>query len=42
MLRDVVDRGPHPIRTLLKLMEMQNVVCLVEIMSLWLWSVLSF
>lgn len=29
VLGDVVDRGPHPIRTLLKLMEMQNVVCLV-------------
>ena len=27
VLGDVVDRGPHPIRTLLKLMEMQKVVC---------------
>ena len=29
VLGDVVDRGPHPIKTLLKLMEMPNVVCLV-------------
>lgn len=29
VLGDVVDRGPHPIKTLLKLMEMPNVLCLV-------------
>ena len=37
VLGDVVDRGPHPIRTLLKLMEMPNVVCIVgnhELMAL--------
>lgn len=37
MLGDVVDRGPHPIKTLLKLMEMPNVVCIVgnhELMAL--------
>ncbi len=37
VLGDVVDRGPHPIKTLLKLMEMPNVICLVgnhELMAL--------
>ena len=37
VLGDVVDRGPHPIRTLMKLMEMPNVVCIVgnhELMAL--------
>ena len=37
VLGDVVDRGPHPIKTLLKLMEMPNVVCVVgnhELMAL--------
>ena len=37
ILGDVVDRGPHPVRTLLKLMEMPNVVPLVgnhELMAL--------
>ena len=29
VLGDVVDRRPHPIKTLLKLMEMPNVLCLV-------------
>ncbi len=29
VLGDVLDRGPHPIRTLLKLMEMPNAVCIV-------------
>lgn len=29
VLGDMVDRGPHPIKTLLKLMEMPNVLCLV-------------
>jgi calcineurin-like phosphoesterase len=29
VLGDVVDRGPHPIKILLKLMEMPNVLCLV-------------
>ncbi len=29
VLGDVVDRGPHPIKTLRKLMEMPNVICLV-------------
>ncbi len=37
ILGDIVDRGPHPIKTLLKLMEMPNVVCIVgnhELMAL--------
>ncbi len=37
ILGDVVDRGPHPIKTLLKLMEMPNVVPIVgnhELMAL--------
>lgn len=37
ILGDVVDRGPHPIRTLLKLMDMPNVVPIVgnhELMAL--------
>ncbi len=37
ILGDVVDRGPHPIKTLLKLMEMPNVICIVgnhELMAL--------
>lgn len=37
ILGDVLDRGPHPIKTLLKLMEMPNVICLVgnhELMAL--------
>jgi serine/threonine protein phosphatase 1 len=37
VLGDVVDRGPHPIKTLLKLMEMPDVICLVgnhELMAL--------
>ncbi len=37
VLGDVVDRGPHPIKTLLRLMEMPNAVCLVgnhELMAL--------
>lgn len=37
VLGDVVDRGPNPIRTLQKLMEMPNVVCIVgnhELMAL--------
>ncbi len=37
VLGDIFDRGPHPIKTLLKLMEMPNVVCLVgnhELMAL--------
>ena len=37
ILGDVLDRGPHPIRTLQKLMEMPNVICLVgnhELMAL--------
>ena len=29
ILGDIVDRGSHPIKTLLKLMEMPNVICLV-------------
>ena len=29
VLGDVLDRGPHPIKTLLKLMEMPNVVCIL-------------
>lgn len=29
VLGDVLDRGPHPIKTLLKLMEMPNVICIV-------------
>jgi len=37
VLGDVVDRDPHPIKTLIKLMEMPNVICLVgnhELMAL--------
>ena len=37
ILGDVVDRGPNPIKTLLKLMEMPNAVCIVgnhELMAL--------
>ena len=29
VLGDILDRGPHPIRVLLKLMEMPNAICLV-------------
>lgn len=29
ILGDILDRGPHPIKVLLKLMEMPNVCCLV-------------
>ena len=37
VLGDVLDRGPHPIRTLKKLMEMPNAICIVgnhELMAL--------
>ncbi len=37
ILGDVLDRGPHPIRTLRKLMEMPNAICIVgnhELMAL--------
>ena len=37
ILGDVLDRGPHPIKTLMKLMEMPNVICMVgnhELMAL--------
>ena len=37
ILGDVVDRGPHPIKTLMKLMEMPNIICMVgnhELMAL--------
>ena len=37
ILGDILDRGPHPIKTLLKLMNMPNVICLVgnhELMAL--------
>lgn len=37
ILGDVLDRGPHPIKLLLKLMEMPNVICMVgnhELMAL--------
>lgn len=37
VLGDILDRGPHPIRTLKKLMEMPNAICLVgnhELMAL--------
>ena len=37
ILGDVLDRGPHPIKTLRKLMEMDNVICIVgnhELMSI--------
>ena len=37
ILGDVLDRGPHPIKTMLKLMEMPNVTCIVgnhEVMAL--------
>ncbi len=29
ILGDILDRGPHPIKTMLKLMEMPNVICIV-------------
>ena len=29
VLGDILDRGPHPIKTLMKLMEMPNAICLV-------------
>jgi serine/threonine protein phosphatase 1 len=29
VLGDVIDRGPHPIKTLMKLMEMPNAICLL-------------
>ena len=29
ILGDILDRGPHPVRTLLKIMDMPNAVCLV-------------
>ena len=37
VLGDILDRGPHPIKVLLKLMEMSNAVCIVgnhELMAL--------
>ena len=37
VLGDVLDRGPHPVKTLLKLMEMPNAICIAgnhEIMAL--------
>jgi serine/threonine protein phosphatase 1 len=37
ILGDVLDRGPHPIQTLIKLMEMPNAICMVgnhELMAL--------
>ena len=29
ILGDILDRGPHPIKTIMKLMEMPNVICIV-------------
>ena len=29
ILGDIIDRGPHPIKTMRKLMEMPNVICLL-------------
>ncbi|MBQ9277796.1 MAG: fructose-bisphosphatase class III [Lachnospiraceae bacterium] len=37
IMGDVIDRGPHPIKTMFKLMEMPNVICIVgnhELMAL--------
>ena len=37
ILGDILDKGPHPIKTILKIMEMPNVICLVgnhELMAL--------
>ena len=37
VLGDVLDRGPHPIKTIRKLMEMPNAICMVgnhELMAL--------
>ena len=37
ILGDILDRGPHPIKTLRKLMDMPNVICMVgnhELMAL--------
>ncbi len=42
VLGDVLDRGPHPIKTLLKLMEMPNVICIVGNHELMAVECLSF
>ena len=42
ILGDVVDRGPHPVKTLLKLMEMPNVICIVGNHELMALECLSF
>lgn len=44
VLGDILDRGPHPIKVLKKLMEMPNVICIVgnhEIMALECFEFLS-
>lgn len=30
ILGDILDRGPHPIKTLRKLMDMPNVICIIR------------
>ena len=42
ILGDVLDRGPDPIKTLLKIMSMPNVICMLAIMRIWRLTVLSF
>ncbi len=42
ILGDVVDRGPHPVKTLLKLMEMPNAICIVGNHELMALECLSF
>ena len=42
ILGDVLDRGPHPIKTIRKLMEMPNAICLVgnhEFMAMKCWII---
>ncbi len=42
ILGDVLDRGPHPIKTLRKLMEMPNAICIVGNHELMALECLSF
>lgn len=42
ILGDVLDRGPDPIKTLLKIMSMPNVISMLIILRIWRLTVLSF
>lgn len=42
ILGDILDRGPHPIKVLLKLMEMPNAICLVGNHELMAFECLEF